>query len=528
MKYFVKDTRNNTRFVLTGLIALIFTIIIGLQAQTLPDEQESKNTESISPSVELVPSGFAVVTATGTDNGAGGGLTIRVVDISQFGVLWTNPANHSPDFVASQVEMPLFQSWTVSNFQNQLMHGLTINSSGTIIYASTSAFLGADRTPNIYKIGPSSTTPALLTTLPGMRGIGSIDLDSQHGRIFASNIEDGRIYRINASTGMINDFFDPFNPDASGTALPPPGERVVAVAYHRPENRLYYSIWGGGVNSIRSIGLTASGAFSSNDKLEFVLDGSKTPAGDIEFNVVGNRMLVAEVPITEIGGFVQLTAHNGRGLEYVKGTSGWKLDSAVYGIGPVKYEIGRHDKHTNTRGGVSWVYSTTVAGGANGFENFVLFTADALLLGPPVYGLQFTPASGGSSGGGLLPSNSIIADLDYDVSQQDKYIYGDVDIRKPTLVISDSTGTVNSDYGIPIRNARLMLSFINNPNLPTITGLTNPFGYFNLGELPIGEQVVVTVSARNYTFSQPSRTFTIGEEFNNLNFVADPQSGGLP
>lgn len=531
MKNLAKRTRFETCFMLIGLCLAFLAPFIDLQAQT--QESRDSETESTTFVFELVPAGFAVVTSV--PDGATGNPTVRILNILQLGSLWTNTAEHSPSFIDTGTKLGLLKGWPTSAFQNQTMHGLTMTNNGSIIYVAASGFVGANRTPNIYQIGPASDVPFLLTVtpLPGARGIGAVDYDLKHGLIFATNLEDGKIYSVNATNGIPFGVHDPLGPDTSGAALPPLEERVIAVAYARWEDRVYYSTWGNNYNTVRSIGLTATGAFKppNDDKLEFVLPinpgqfpDNAAPVGDIEFNTANKRMLVAENPIQLFSDPLALAAHHGRVLEYIKEGTSWKPDKAVYGIGPPKYEVGRYNIRANARGGVAWVYPN-LSGAANGFENFILMTGDALLLsGGSVYGLQFTPASGGSAGGGLLPSNSLIADLDYDVNSQDKFVYCDVDVRRsPELSVFNPGGTVYDISARPIGRARLTMTFVDNLDLGTRTAITNPFGYYNFKNVPLGERVEISISARNYTFSASTVTFTTGDGTNTVDFVADPQ-----
>lgn len=534
MKYFLKRNRTHKLLVLTGLLSLILNSFINLQAQAIVERENSEDSdkEQVSPSVVLVPFGSAVITSMGDNLN----VTVRVVDLTQFGTLWTNPANFFPNSINTTAQMPLTQSWDTTKFQGQFMRGLSVSYDGTRIYAATHPYAGANKTPNIYRItSPSPTNATLLATLPFTTayGIGAIDLDEIHGQVFASNMDDGKIYRVNASTGAIlGSAFDPLTADASGANMPPMGEIITAVAYNRADKRLYYCVLGrtmsggSGVNTIRSIGIASSGAFNapSDDKLEFTLANSQSPAGDIEFNVVGNRMLVAEDPIYEPSpNTLQLNAHQGRVLEYVKGSGGvWAIDPAVYAGGTVKYEIGRFGNRTNSRGGVTWMYSTPLGNTVNGNEKFIVATADALNYPAPyIYGLQFTPATGGSAGGGSLPANSLLADLDYDIGNVPKAIYGDVDMPRPVSPTSAEVsigGRVTSADGTGI--GKVLLTLIEQ-NGSSKTVMTNPFGYFQFDAVGVGQTVIVTITSKRFSFEPSTRVIAVEDEIVDLNFTAE-------
>lgn len=487
-----------------------------------------------SPSLIMVPNGMAVVTGSGAD-----GPTIRLVDISQFGPLWGSPANLAPNYIATTAQMPLLNSWNTSQFNafsdgNQAMRALAVSSDGTRIYAGSTGYGGTNKTPNIYVIGPSSTTPVRLATLPSYvanvsirRGIGGLDLDEVHNAVFASSFADGIIYRRDASTGANLGSFDPLTPYSIGnTQLPPYGERIVAVAYHRLENRIYYSTWGfdwatsTGTNTVRSVGLDAAGAFvPATDRLEFIVPGSIAPVADIEFNSAGTRMLVAEENLLESLGFISLHAHSARALEYAGNTGAWTIDPAIYPGTTSKYNIGA-GSGTNSRGGVAWGYSSIniFNGTITGHENFVVFTADALRLDSiAVYGLQYSPSTGGSAMSGGTP-NSVIADLDYDVVGQDKFVYGDVDIRRSSITTSaaaDLSGRVTRADGSGISKARIILV---NAMGETRTALTNAFGYYRFEALPTGETYFLNVSSKSWQFN--TRVLTLMDEASGIDFIA--------
>jgi len=524
------------------ILASLVDYPVPVKGQNVNSEQDPVTRDRVSgkssgrqssPSLIIVPNGMAAVTSTYTDI-----YTLRVLDISQFGALWINPVNRAPNYLATTTEMPLLQGWPSSQFNDSLgdqtMRGLAISADGTRLYAGTSGWGGPNKTPNIYRIGPTSTVPTLLATLPSYvsdpglrRGIAGLDLDEIHNAVFASSFADGIIYRVDATTGAILGSFDPLTPYVTGTtSLPPHGERVVAVAYNRTENRLYYGIWGynyftsTGINSVRSIGLTASGAFlpPTDDKLEFTIN-SLGSVGDMEFNNAGTRMLLGEDLIEEFSGAVIPDAHKATAVEYIGGTGIWVLDPTLYSGSGSKYAIGAFLSQTNGRGGVAWAYSgITGSGVISGNESFVMFTGDALRLDTvSVYGLQFTPSSGGSSGT-VPPSNSIIADLDYDVVTVDKWVYGDVDIRRSlftTVADVSITGRVLTGNGSGIPKASVILTNVRGDSR---TALTNPFGYYKFDGVGAGETYTMMAAAKGRHFM--TRILTVDDDLADVNFIA--------
>lgn len=102
-------------------------------------------------------------------------------------------------------------------------------------------------------------------------GLGNIVYDEINNQYFVSNIEDGRIYRLD-NTGTILDSYDPFNNDDGVAGISNLEELVYGLAIEPNTNRLFF----GGVDNttsittntaaagsvgIHSITLTASGGF---------------------------------------------------------------------------------------------------------------------------------------------------------------------------------------------------------------------------------------------------------------------------
>lgn len=526
----------STGFLILAMTPLSFLSITGQSIKRVePRADRIENpvervSPALSPSIIIVPNGMAVVSGTGVD-----GSTLKLVDIRQFGNLWSTPSNRAPNYIASTGQMPLIQSWSASSFSSQAVRPVAVSGDGTRIYAGASGYPGGDKTPRVFIIGPASTTPLFLYSLPSYvgdttmrKGVAGLDLDEVHNQVFASNFADGIIYRHDATLGTLLSQFDPLTPFPGGTTsnLPPFGERITAVAFHKFENRVYYGVWGydtgtgTGTNTIRSVGLTAAGAFNpGTDVLEVTIAGSLHPALDIEFNNAGTKMLVAEEPLTSSATTIGLSAHQGRGLEYTGGTGTWTLDPTVYGSGNKKYYIGI-SIGTNSRGGAAWAYYeiNTVTDTIIANESFVVFTGDALRLDSlNVYGIQYTPSSGGSPGS-VGTSNVLIADLDYNVVGQDKFVYGDVDIRRtlnPSAAAVSISGRVLTTGGAGIAKATVILT---NVQGETRTALTNPFGYYRFDGLRAGDSVSMTVSSKGRQFN--TRVLTVDDDLTEVNFIA--------
>ncbi len=339
--------------------------------------------------------------------------------------------------------------WTTADFGGFKIFSTAINSYTTDIYAGTSSLyaLHQPSTPSVYSIDANTAVSTLLVELPGNYGLGGIEYDSLHFQIFASNLDDGKIYRISGA-GTILSEFDPLAADDGVVGLAPRGERVTGVTVNYNENRLYYSIWStdisdtGNPNTIRSVGLTATGDFiPGTDQLEITLPVLETtnvtpynwsmPVFDIQFNNTGTTMLLAE------SGFNNLSTspHKSRVLQYDGASASWVRDNTLAPFNTEqKFELGFINAGSGARGGVAFAYQNTDANQTIGDYNYLVATGDALtgsdcdnFIRGCAYGLNYFEMSGGN------PNSSVIYDVDNyvynDVNDvQDKGFYGDIDI----------------------------------------------------------------------------------------------------
>lgn len=90
----------------------------------------------------------------------------------------------------------------------------------------------------------------------------------------------------------------------------------------------------------------------------------------------------------------------------------------------------------------------------------------------------------------------------------------------PTAGDGSITGRVVSAEGVGIRNARITV--VHAVTGETVTALTNAFGYYSVGNLPVAELYVMTISHKRYTFAEKSRTLTLNDSFSLIDFVANP------
>ena len=89
----------------------------------------------------------------------------------------------------------------------------------------------------------------------------------------------------------------------------------------------------------------------------------------------------------------------------------------------------------------------------------------------------------------------------------------------PTAASVTVSGRVTTAPGQGIRNVRVTLSSTTGEMSST---LTSSFGYFRFDDVTVGQVYVFSVSAKRYTFADPTQAHNIVEETDGINFVADP------
>jgi hypothetical protein len=92
------------------------------------------------------------------------------------------------------------------------------------------------------------------------------------------------------------------------------------------------------------------------------------------------------------------------------------------------------------------------------------------------------------------------------------------DALAPTASSVIVGGQIKTADGLGIRSVRVTILF---PNGQTQTALSGSFGYYHFTEIPVGAVYVISVSAKKYVFSQPTRIYTIMDEIQNIDFIAD-------
>ena len=277
----------------------------------------------------------------------------------------------------------------------------------------------------------SNTNTVSKTTIPNSGvGLGNIAYDKTNKQLFVTNLEDGRIFRIDAVTGVVKSIFDPFTLDGGTSGIVNPGEQLwgIGVLTESGKTSVYFArtvtaSGTSGTKEIWSIDLNASGEFlatevgstklftdsASSSKLQIAnVPGTQAKITDIAFSCSG-KMLLAE------RGY----PHDSKILEYIRTGATWSSGSSFF--------VGSLAAGKNSAGGVDYgdrefagkFTKDDIAWATSNFMNF-----NSQLM----YGVQGMSASGNSP---ILPSNGgtdLFIDYSGLYTTNNKGGHGDVEI----------------------------------------------------------------------------------------------------
>jgi hypothetical protein len=360
-----------------------------------------------------------VAIVTHNTHGGGANNVITIVDISGD----APPPNMN--YLAPRYWNP---NWSQANLGK--VFGLTLDSEGNIFVAATTVY-GANPAPgSIKRIDHVTGEISNFATLPNNGpALGNINYDCVSQTIYASNHEDGRIYQIDMNGDVVSTYHHGTGDVTLGLAedlgepngaFAPLGQRPWAVQSHA--GRLYYSVWWEHSqaqhqtenNEVWSVAYEDDDGVpdASTAQKEFVIPStqnggiSSTPVSDISLAATG-WMLVAQ---RTMNGDTGTGAHQSTTYEYDYVNGQWEWQGTTYVVGELL--------PFSAAGGVDHDFDP---------NGYVWMTGDALDFYTPnvVYGLQGTPY-----GGGGIETSTLI-DLDAEVVNQDKTVYGDVELPIP-------------------------------------------------------------------------------------------------
>lgn len=253
-------------------------------------------------------------------------------------------------------------------------------------------------------------------------GIGNIAYDKVNKQLFATNLDDGKIYRI-SMTGAILQTYDPFTPDTGAPDITTQDEQIwgIGVNYEEGKVKLYFArittpVTALANRNIYSLTLNSGGVMpTSAPVLEIAnIPGTQPAITDIEFSGDTKKMIFAE----------RKEPHNAMVLSYNRLSNSW--------VSNTQYNVGMSNGK-NSAGGVDFSYKGDDKSPIQACDEFIWATGNALYnaQGQAVYGMQGIKYSGNSL------STYSTTDLFIDYDQVNPYVWssaigkndiGDVDV----------------------------------------------------------------------------------------------------
>ncbi|MEE9350529.1 MAG: hypothetical protein V3U80_10815, partial [Flavobacteriaceae bacterium] len=335
------------------ITSLLFFIISCEKSDCAYDENESATHCDTPYGNNTERAGFTVVTCYADMPNGDVGVIYNTQNNSSapVGDDWGNPASgtavsaiHPANWKANEIGQVF--GIAIDKYENIYLSTYDYYNNLHINVSSTST-----ANARIYKCVPPLYTAVLLTNFPSTTAthneIGNIAYDKVNDQLFATNLDDGTIYRINTTTGAIINSYDPWTADSggSGDGIVAQGEQVwgIGVNYEANTTKVYFPRVNGGTRELYSITLNSSGDFpvSGSETVEISnLVGSQNRVTDIAFSSNTNEML-----ITERG-----NPHASITVSYTRTGSTWNLNQ--------QYSVG--GDHTinggNSAGGVDFAY----------------------------------------------------------------------------------------------------------------------------------------------------------------------------
>jgi hypothetical protein len=89
----------------------------------------------------------------------------------------------------------------------------------------------------------------------------------------------------------------------------------------------------------------------------------------------------------------------------------------------------------------------------------------------------------------------------------------------PTASFVSVSGRVTTANGNGIRNASISLV---DSNGTVHRSLTASFGYYRFDDIEVGQNVVITIAAKRYTFAVATRIIAVQDDLADIDFIAEP------
>lgn len=439
------------------------------------------DSETINSCVDSPFAGYMVSTmAAGVSNTVGVINDTRLTSTAPFGQDWNDPV------LVGSARVPSIAPamWNITDIGQ--VFGIALDDtkgiflSATDIYAATynyafsaiTAFGLTGGRSGIYYTditNPNVTTTLVKTaissslntvgtkTIPNSgvglgNSIGNLAYDSKNQQLFATNLEDGRIYRINPISGDILSIFDPFAIDDAVAGIAPTLEQLWGIGVYTDalgltsvyfsrtttSNPLGQGSLGTGTKDIWSIKLDSSGEFVATEvgSSKLFTDSASSSKPEI-MNVQGTMALITDIAFSKSGKMLLAErgyAHKSKVMEYIKTGSSWTISSNNFYVGG---KAGGNPEGENAAGGID--YGVRENNKNYKCDDIVWATGNFLLpkIKPSnsafVYSVQGISTSGNTilptfpntsgTGGGSAPASGLLPNY----SATDIYIHTNID-----------------------------------------------------------------------------------------------------
>ena len=335
-------------------------------------------------------------------------------------------------------------NWTANQIGQ--IFGIAIDENENVYLASSDIYYHPSNSPlfsgnasrpfsftagQIFKCVPPFWSAVPFVSLPNTsnagNGIGNIAYDKWNKQLFATNLEDGKIYRIDVNTGAILDTYDPWVADnGSAGIVNNLAERVwgIGVNYENGLVKVYFPRVSGSQRSLYSITLN-NGAFpaANSEVIEISnLPGNQEIISDLAFSSNGNELLIAE----------RGAAHVAFVVSYSR-TASWAFNRQYFVGGDLRPN---YSNGGNSAGGVDFAYTEVNRNPSAKCDEFFLATGNAMLARnssiSPIYGIEAIKYSGNLSSNAPMPTANQDTDwfIDFDGSNSGnpKGSIGDVEV----------------------------------------------------------------------------------------------------
>jgi hypothetical protein len=240
--------------------------------------------------------------------------------------LWNPPGYHHPDWTAERMGSVYGLAIDGDGDMYVAAHGLYAKNwfwagigyhhrygnigGGSNSLAAAGTIYRVDRNTGVASVFAVLPQQAM-TLSPGWvsgPGLGNVAYDAVNQQFFATNLEDGRIYRL-SSTGTLLQTFDPLASDSGAPGLPPASERMWGIGVSK--GAVFYGVWNTGnladPGKIRRTLLSGAALDISSDLEVLTVPGLSgvesggAPVTDLAFSADGTRMVIGQRTMRQLG-----------------------------------------------------------------------------------------------------------------------------------------------------------------------------------------------------------------------------------